>query len=420
MQNIILSRIRISEESKANAKILEVEQLWKRVTYLRGDIEMEEHTVLDKYLVDRLDEKDEGYTGHNPNWESDEFETLDKFLEMTRPDSTACLEDNTYTSMMKTYLNNTDLASKRMVGATEVDPHSPESELGSWKRIKYEDNYVKDKDTISEMSQKDICVSTVSTEDNKIYSVYTEDIFDTQKDICVSTVSTEDNKIYSVYTEDIFDTLQEYKAADGGRYKRRLGDEGRWWLPPSWTGTRRPCWPSSRSTSEGRRGGWERHTDPDRGEEQLRKHYEHKVFWKTLELTDNIMGEGDSQEHLDGDTASGEGHHGDALQDDHDPRVDQLQLDTHYGGAGPEHIQHSEGDQTVHGAETVDDQPGAPVHQHHGGGHSRQVRGQQPIIVRKRKTRMKVGVRRDGKLQLSMENFTFKSGEGGNISANSK
>ena len=191
-------------------------------------------------------------------------------------------------------------------------------------------------------------------------------------------------------------------------------------MPPSWTGTRRPCWPSSRSTSEGRRGGWERHTDPDRGEEQLRKHYEHKVFWKTLELTDNIMGEGDSQEHLDGDTASGEGHHGDALQDDHDPRVDQLQLDTHYGGAGPEHTQHSDGDQTVHGAETVDDQPGAPVHQHHGGGHSRQVRGQQPIIVRKRKTRMKVGVRRDGKLQLSMENFTFKSGEGGNISANSK
>jgi hypothetical protein len=393
MQNIILSRIRISEESKANAKILEVEQLWKRVTYLRGDIEMEEHTVLDKYLVDRLDEKDEGYTGHNPNWESDEFETLDKVLEMTRPDSTACLEDNTYTSMMKTYLNNTDLASKRMVGATEVDPHSPESELGSWKRIKYEDNYVKDKDILSEISQKDICVSTVSTEDNKTYSVS---------------------------AEDIFDTLQEYKAADGGRYKRRLGDEGRWWLPPSWTGARRPCWPSSRSTSEGRRGGWEKHTDPGSGEELLRKHYEHKLFWKTLELTDNSMGEGDSQEHLDGDTASGGGHHGDALQDDHVPRVDQLQLDTHYGGAGPEHTQHSDGDQTVHGAETVDDQPGAPVHQHHGGGHSRQVRDQQPIIVRKRKTRMKVGVRRDGKLQLSMVNFTFKSGEGGNISENRK
>ena len=259
--------------------------------------------------------------------------------------------------------------------------------------------------------EKDINVSTVSTEDmKKLLSMSTEDISYIEKDMCVSNVSTDGNKdIISESTQDIFQSLRGYMELGGGGAKRKLDDPGRWWLPSSWRAPRRRPWPSTHTTSEGRRGGWSRSTDPSRAEYLENEHIRHKKIWKHLKLKLTTEGDGEPGDHVDGGGAQGDGDAGgDVLNNQQGPGEEHQEHREHHElREHREHHEHRDGGD--------DGQQAGPVQGHQVDGqvgHGGEGVEQQPRVLVRRKVRMKDGVSRDGRLQLSIVNFMQKSGKG--------
>ena len=243
--------------------------------------------------------------------------------------------------------------------------------------------------------EKDMCVST-------------EDISYIEKDMCVSNVSADDNKdIMSESTQDIFQSLRGYMELGGGGAKRKLDDPGRWWLPSSWRAPRRRPWPSTHTTSEGRRGGWSRSTDPSRAEYLEKDHIRHKKIWKHLTLELTTEGDREHGDHVDGGGAEGDGDaRGDRLNDQQGPG-DQEHHEHHELREHREHHEHRDG--------RDDGQHAGPVQGHQVDGqvgHGGEGVEQQPRVFVRRKVRMKEGVSRDGRLQLSIVNFVKKIWEG--------
>jgi hypothetical protein len=341
------------------------------------------------------------------DWEQLELESLDNVLEYSEKDSIA-KEKNLQTVMMKTYLHNTDLLSKRMVGARILEPHSSESELTWPKRFKLESNHLDVKDIPGIISRNDISVSKWSTNSKDILlTVSTKDISHSEKDMSVSTVSADDNDdILLGSTKDIFQSLTGYMKMGGGGVKRKLDDPGRWWLPSSWRAPWRRAWPSTRTTSEGRRGGWSRSTDPSRAEHLINEHYRNKQIWEKLklELTDDMDREAGVSADGGGDQEDGEAS-GPIRGDRHDP------VEAALGGADRDHEQEEGG---------VEDGQHAGQGQHHRGdgqgGHRGEGGEQLPRVFVRRKVRMRDGVSRDGRQQLSIVNYISKSGKGANSS----
>ena len=85
---------------------------------------------------------------------------------------------------------------------------------------------------------------------------------------------------------------REGGGAEGGS-KRRLEDDGQWWLPVDTPPIRRTRWPSSPATRRGRAGMWARSTDPWMTAENLKEHVKHKGLWKELKLTYDAGATGD-------------------------------------------------------------------------------------------------------------------------------
>ena len=171
---------------------------------------------------------------------------------------------------------------------------------------------------------------------NALLSVSACDTTQPEKDMSVSTLSTYDNDDkLSVSTSDIFPSVKGYMEMGGGGLKRRRGDPGRWWLPPStsWRASQRRRWPSSRTTSEVRRGGWSRSTDPSQAEQLLEEHIRHKEIWRELELT----------KYVDRESADGGGARGDRDAQHHD-QEDQV-------GPGVGLVEHLHRDQGEAGAD---------------------------------------------------------------------
>jgi hypothetical protein len=184
--------------------------------------------------------------------------------------------------------------------------------------------------------------------------VSTKDISHPEKDMSVSTVSADNNDdILLGSTQDIFQSLTGYMKMGGGGAKRKLDDPGRWWLPSSWRAPWRRAWPSTRTTSEGRRGGWSRSTDPSRAEHLINEHYRNKQIWKKLklELTDDMDRKAGVSADGGGDQEDGEAS-GHVRGDQHDPVQAVL------GGANRDHEQEEGG---------VDDGQHAGQGQHHQG-----------------------------------------------------
>ena len=325
-------------------------------------------------------------------------------LEIKEAEAISC------TAKMKLYLDFTNLVTKRMLGATKVEPRPAESEVTGSKRYRVEEIFGDDKDM--DLSVEGANISVVDT---NIVTVSVKDTDMSPVSLGKDIQNSEPNK-----TQDIFYNLKEYKAEECVRFKRRFGDEGRWWLPPSWTVRSRPSWPSSGSTSRSRQGGWSRRTDPDRvnilEEEKIR----HKLLWRDFKLTDGDEGHGDDGD-CEGTQARTDG------QEGGDGEVQGLEVQPEVG-RGPEHGVESNSERQgpsqvafQDDRDQVDTKPevpeqGAPAH-HHGdvpeGGHG-SADGQQcsrKIIV-KRKYRLPDGATRDSKTQLSIQNFTFKSGRG--------
>jgi hypothetical protein len=133
MQDIILARIREVEEGKARNKLVELEEMdrisMEKAIHLK-ELEFKEHEFLDTFLDDGdvLVVGDSLVVETSTDWEQLELESLENVLEYGEKDSIA-KEKNLQTEMMKTYLHNTDLLSKRMVGARILEPNSSVSEL---------------------------------------------------------------------------------------------------------------------------------------------------------------------------------------------------------------------------------------------------------------------------------------------------
>ena len=144
MQGFILARIRGLVEEKSRSRMLEMDTLPRKTCSVGGKLEHDEHSFLDGYLVDTVPGETGRYVVYDPNWEKVELENLECVLEMGRPKYEA--EHMSGSIMMKSYLEMTDLSTKRMLCVTEVEPQTAESEVIGIKKLKYDDSYGDDKD----------------------------------------------------------------------------------------------------------------------------------------------------------------------------------------------------------------------------------------------------------------------------------
>ena len=105
---------------------------------------------------------------------------------------------------------------------------------------------------------------------------------------------------------------QRYIGNGSTSYKRRMDDDGRWWLPVDTSSARWTRWPSSHTTMRGRAGQWTRSTDPWRADDNLHEHLMNKELLKTLTLTSDaeLIDEppGDTEDRRDEVQRAGAGH----------------------------------------------------------------------------------------------------------------
>ena len=264
----------------------------------------------------------------------------------------------------------------------------------------------------------------MSTPNNNEILLSTQDIFQSKQDINVSAVSTED--ILLEQTGDILESKTGYNS--GGRNKRKLVEQE--WestSPPTPSPWRAPRssrsipWPSSQPTSECRRGGWSRSTDPHRADKLQNEHVRMKQSLEKLKLAIEITGgeEGDGRPGVDP--------HPGGAHDDGDARG-------HWGDGQPEvpspepaREVHERGRGRVRGGvrDGAQRDQGHGQHLHHrADGESRHRGGgveHLPRILAKRGRKVR-GVVRDGRPQLSMRNYISKlvRGDKGSAGPNEK
>ena len=90
--------------------------------------------------------------------------------------------------------------------------------------------------------------------------------------------------------------VQAYISTGSNSGKRKLNDDGRWWLPTDTLRVSRARWPTSVATRRGRTGRWSRDMDPWLVEDLIMKQSKHKEHWKHLYL--NWGGSNDEEAQL--------------------------------------------------------------------------------------------------------------------------
>ena len=338
--------------------------------------DVEEHTFLDTILsnmgVEPMKVK------YDADWEIAAHADLEEGMEECRDSADVDVQDDA----MRTYLNNTNLLSKRMVSATiSVEPHLPESELRGDGEQGKSNNGVDKQDIKHNVSKKGYIVS--------------------QKRYIVST--------------------GRYICDGQNTAKRKVADSGSWWLPSTWRSTRRPRWPTSTWSTLGRRAStWNLETAPDEVDSLIRESLSHKELWKSLKLTSatNI------KQHwygLEGGEDGGPAGGGVDGQDDDVPQVgDEQGVGPDVEGAavegGDTQRQDRDGQTLQEGGEgggpVVEgggaQVPGEVPHTHGGRGGEQVARSFQ-----RRKFRLKNGLVRDSLLQLDIRNYTQHTGNYG-------
>lgn len=264
-------------------------------------------------------------------------------------------------NILKDYIGYTDLNSKRIIGAENMPVLSKYNEVG---------------DKILPRSARG---ASVSGQNN---TVSTEDIDIALKDIFVSTTG------YSWSVSS----------------KRKLDDDGVWWLPSQWRSSHRARWPSSSTTSRRRRGGWSRNSDPGLVEDLIIEKDKHKQLWKELRLTKEMPGEvrdrGEQPDDPQGGRDGGGGLRGDgACQGDDGV----LRLQPRGGGDSLKRMVNLGGQvQDITEKGEQEHLPGGRVQGVHGGGE------QKPAASKKRRyyRRLRGRATRDGVKQTDILTFT--------------
>ena len=387
LESEILTRIRKRTEMEANQKETEWRNKKKEILKRQADRAKEriarmrdikdvlvvdekvEHDFLDSYLekvnVKNVDMK------FGSNWENDELSLLDNVLT-----DRADIDINTLNEdILKGYIGYTDLNSKRIIGAENIPVLSKYTEV---------------RDIILPSIANGASVSGLST------AVSNKDINMSANDI---RVSTEDMDITS---KDIFVSTTGYSWSVNS--KRKLEDDGVWWLPSQWRSSHRARWPSSSTTSRRRRGGWSRHTDPGLVDDLIMETNNHKQLWKQLRLTEEMPGEMGYEGEKPDDPPRGRGGGVGLREDGACPGDDGVLGLLHRDGEDNLNIMVNMGGQTLDITEKGE-------HDHLPGGHIQGVQGggeQKPAVIKKRRyfRQLRGGASRAGIRQTDISTFT--------------
>jgi hypothetical protein len=345
-----------------------VEEAWKRVEIEDTWRRIEDDPEIERMILERIRKKEEakvvGMEKEKERREADSSEAWILNTEQKVLEEAVGVRDDILDAKMKTYLEDTNLHSKRMVGATNwVEPYQPKSGLNVGNMsmcLGYKDN--------------------ILSQDNETQ----EDIF-VSKDICMS-------------TRVIISTGSESS-------KRKLGDDGDWWLPSGWKMTRSSRGPGSSTTgtgppspprsSWGRWCGWRDVPEPGEIEKLNKEHEKHKQFWSKLDLTSEVELGVQVVQPV---------HPGGREHDGHDGAL--------LGGRGGSALCREPGTSATGDGGVCGGGPGGS-HQHHQGDvpRSHGMSQNSTRIFAGRKYRLKDGASRDRRKQLGIRNFTVLVGQ---------